>query len=715
MAEPIVWQNFNSENDITWILLRGRIGFRKGDLIVKGEGSTPVILAPKEPFVEWNRYEAVEIRMYAEGGKEIKVKVGNQEYKQKIASLRQYHDYRFDVRIDEPGIRPLAIMPTDGLLDLVAIQSIRIVPRKAEFPQAAGRQFLGKRDEYRNTLYVHSPSTVTFELQVPKSARLHFGMGITEKGSPVTFRVTADSKELYSKTVTDTDSWDDADADLSSYGGRSVKLAFETSAEKPGAVALWANPLLIMKVPRNRPNLLLYMIDTERADHSSAYGYTRDTTPFLKMLGAQGLVFEDCQVQATWTKPSTASLLTSLYSFSHGIIHDFDTIPKGATTLAEQLRAAGYVTASVVANPFAGHITGLQRGFDYVAEWAVVQRYRSDAEDRGTDSAAVNKILFPWLERHRDEPFFVYAHTTDPHAPYRPPGGFEERFANPAETPEFNRVYKSLGGKVKYGGGIVVTRAGCSQKGVNPDRFIQQAIDRYDGEILHNDWNLQQLADKLKQLGVLDNTLIVVVSDHGEEFWEHGWTAHGQSLYQELTHGVFVMWNPGLIQRARRISEPVQLIDVMPTVLDLLGLKIPDLLQGQSLAAFVKGETFRRRGPVMTSRYAHPDSKPGGIPENRIDTVALLDATWKLVYRANGKEVGLNKVELYDRRNDRGETKNIAASHPQEVDRMIMEIGKWTEAEKQIKSTLSRGPKATMDAKTLEQLRSLGYIGGSKP
>jgi arylsulfatase A-like enzyme len=713
MADPIVWHNFRSENDITWILLRGRIGYREGDLVVKGDGSTPVILAPKAPLIEWSRYEAVEIRMLAEGGKEIKVKIGNDEYRQKIGPPRQYNDYRFEVHIEEAGSRPLAIMPTDGLFDLVAIQSIRLVPRKADFQQTAGRQFIGKRDEYRNTLYVHSPATVTFEVPVPKDGRLHFGMGITEKNSPVTFHVVADSKELYTKKITAPDSWEDADVDLSPYGGRSVKLAFETSAEKQGAVALWANPLLTTKAPKSRPNVLVYMIDTERADHTSVYGYARDTTPFLKKLAAQGLVFDDCQVQATWTKPSVASLLTSLYSFTHGIARDYDTIPSGATTLAEQLRAAGYITAGIVANPFAGRLSGLQRGFDYLSEWAVIQRHRKDAEDRATDSAAVNKIVFPWLEQHRDEPFFLYAHATDPHAPYRPPAGFEERFADSANTAEFNRNYKRLVDKRSYGGGAVVSRAVCRREGLNPDRFIHQAIDRYDGEILHNDWSLEQLVDKLKQIGVLDNTLIIVVSDHGEEFWEHGWTAHGQSLYQELTHGVFVMWNPKLMPTPRRVSEPVQLIDVMPTILDLLDLKIPDMVQGQSLAAFAKRQPFQRRGPVMTSRYASPHAH-GIVPENGTDTVALLNTDWKLIYRDKAKEVGMNKVELYDRRTDGGEAKNVAGEHPQEVSRMMTEIGKWLDAEKQIKSFLGRGTKATMDQKTLEQLRSLGYIGGKQ-
>jgi len=713
MADPLTWQHFLSENDITWDILRGRAGFRQGDLILKGDGSTPVIMAPQKTLIDWSRYEAAEIQMLAEGGQQLKVKIGNDEYTQKIGPLWQYNTYRFELRIDDPGARPWLIMPTDGLFDLVAIRSIRLVPRKASFEQSAGRQLIGKRDEYRNSLYVHSPSTITYEVNVPKNGRLRFGLGITQKNSPITFRVSANAKELYAKTVVDADSWEDADIDLSAYASYSVQIALSTAAEKPGAVALWANPLMTAKAPPKRPNVVLYMIDTLRADHASLYGYARDTTPFLKKLGAQGLIFDDCQVQATWTKPSVASLLTSLYSFTHGIVNDYDTIPKGAATLAEQLRAAGYVTAGIVANPFAGRLSGLQRGFDYLSEWEVIQRYRKDAEDRGTDSAAVNKIIFPWLEAHRNEPFFLYAHTTDPHAPYRPPAGFEEKFANPSETTQFNATYKSLTDKKEYGGGAVVSRAIVTRSGFNADRFIHQAIDRYDGEILHNDWSLEQLAGKLKELGILDNTLIVVVSDHGEEFWEHGWTAHGQSLYQELTHGVFVMRSPTLIPTPRRVTEPVQLIDVMPTVLDLLGLKIPHMVQGQSLAPFARGQAFERRGQVMTSRFASPHAN-GFVPENGTDTVGLVSANWKLLYRDKAKEVGLNKVELYDRRGDRGETKDIAKEHPQEVERMMAEIGKWMEAEKLIKKSLTQGPKAAMDAKTLERLRSLGYLGGPK-
>jgi arylsulfatase A-like enzyme len=368
----------------------------------------------------------------------------------------------------------------------------------------------------------------------------------------------------------------------------------------------------------------------------------------------------------------------------------------------------------MISNPFAGRLSGLDRGFDYMSEWPVVQRYRTEDGDRATDSAALNKEIFPWLEQHRDEPFFLYAHATDPHAPYRPPAGFEEKFAKPADTAKFNKDYTRLRDLRQYGGGTVVTRAGCAKSGINPDWFIQSAIDRYDGEILHNDSSFEQLFNKLRQLGIADNTLIIVVSDHGEEFWEHGWTAHGHSLYQELAHSMFLMWNPKLLPAPRRIGEPVQLIDVMPTVLDLLNVKAPEIMEGQSLAALAKGQPFQRRVPVMTSRYAHAGARAGGVPENRTDTVALIEAGWKLIYRDKGKDAGINRVELYDRRTDRTETKNIASQNPQQVERMMVEVGKWMDAQKQIKRLLGPGGKSTLDPKTIEQLKSLGYIGGKQ-
>lgn len=717
-SEPVVWQGFFSEKDLTWSLLRGRMGYRNGDMIVKGEGSTPVILAPKEPAIDWSLYEAVEIRMSAAGGGEAKIRIGDYEVKQKLGTAGQYQVYRFDVSLDAPkGTRTLAVMPTDSLSDVVAIRSIKLLPRAESFPQQVGRQVVSKQDEYRNAIYVHSPSTVSFNLTPPKASHLHFAIGVTAKGVPLTFRVQVQGakSDLFSRALTNNEDWVDGDVDLTAYGDRRITLNLITESERAGAVALWANPLITTGTAARRPNVLVYMIDTLRADHASLYGYSRDTTPFLKKLGGAGVVFEDCQAQATWTKASTASLMTSLYSFTHGIVNDYDTIPNGASTLSEQLRRAGYVTASIVANPFAGRATGLQRGFDYLLEYPIVLRKRSETGDRGTDSAVINKLAFEWLDAHRDEPFFLYAHSTDPHAPYRPPAPFDASFSIPSETAEFDRNYAKLRNERDYGGATVVSRDNCARAGINPDRFIKQAVDRYDGEILHNDKSFELLIGKLRQLGVLDNTLVIVLSDHGEEFWDHGWTAHGHSLYQELTHSLFLMWNPKLFPSARRIAEPVQLIDVMPTVLDVLGLRPPAIIQGQSLVSLARGQKFQRHGTVMSSRFAHPAAQAtGAVLENQTNTYALLDAKWKLIYRDRAKVVGINQVELYDRAADRTEKRNVSAQNSSEVERRMSEVGKWLDAQKQIRTLLGRGPNSTLDQKTIEHLRSLGYLGGSR-
>ncbi len=133
--------------------------------MVKGEGSTPVILAPKEPAIDWSLYEAVEIRMSAAGGSEVKIRIGDFEVKQKLGPPNQYQVYRFEVKLDAPkGTRPLAIMPTDSLSDLVAIRSIKLLPRAESFPGPSGRQSIGKRDEYRSSLYVHAPASVSFRV-----------------------------------------------------------------------------------------------------------------------------------------------------------------------------------------------------------------------------------------------------------------------------------------------------------------------------------------------------------------------------------------------------------------------------------------------------------------------------------------------------------------------------------------------------------------------
>ncbi|MFN7919032.1 MAG: sulfatase [Bryobacteraceae bacterium] len=715
LAPPLEWKRFTEDTE--WQSVRGRLGIRNGELIAKGAGSSPVILAPQKLSIDWSRYEAVRIRMMAQGGSEIKIKIGDYELKDKLAPRGEYQVYEFQVGLAKPTYgRPLAIMPTDSIDQLVSIGSIEIVPRRLRFAGGSGRQNAGKQEEYRNTVYAAAPSSISFPVKVPAGgARMSFGMGIVDQ--PVAFRVAVagTAAPLFSRTVSDARAWAEAEADLAAYAGRTIRLTLSTESTARGAVGLWANPLIVPAQRATRPNILVYMVDTLRASHTSLHGYQRTTTPFLSKLAASGTVFDDCHAQATWTKPSVASLMTSLYTYAHGINMDTDTIPARAETLAQQLRGAGYVTASAVANPFAGRVTGLERGFDYLMEYPVIDRFRTDAADRGTDSAAINRAVFPWLERHRAEPFFLYLHATDPHAPYRPPAEFERKYANPADTPAFNREYGIMRDRRQYGGGAVVGRQEFTAKGVNADAWIRRAIDRYDAEVEHNDRSFELLIDKLRQLRILDDTLVVFVSDHGEEFLDHGWTGHGHSLYEELTHVIWALWNPKWIPQGKRIKEPVQLIDVMPTLLDLAGVPAGGILQGVSVAPLLKGQPFRRQQPVMSSRFRYPNVRStGAVPENLTGTVARIDSKWRLVYRDQAQLAGLPMVELFDRTADPGDRRNVAAQHADVVEKQMAEVRQWLDAQAKIRQYLGSTGQTTMDSQTLERLRSLGYIGGKR-
>lgn len=715
MAEPVVW-NWK-EQKITWDIVRGRIGFRQGQLVVKGEGSTPVIVSPTNPPIDWSRYQSICIRMIAEAGSEIKLKLGDLELKEKLAPPMQWAEYRFDLKLEGSSFtRPMAIMPTDDLNAPVAIDYIKLIPRETQFTRPAGTASIGKREEYRSAIFARAPSSIIYQVLIPADSRLCFGLGVASNHR-VAFRVLVGSAEklVFSATLSDPETWRDYEVDLSAFGGTTQQITLRTESPARDAVGFWAAPLITTSGPKSRPNVLLYVVCTLRPDHTSVYGYQRDTTPFLKRLSASGVVFNDCQSQAPWTKPSVASLLTSLHAYTHGLVNDEDTIPRGAITMAEQFRRSGYITASIVANPFAGRTSGLDRGFDYMMEYPVVQRHRTDAVDRGTDSAAINRVILPWLDRRRDEPFFLFVLSTDPHAPYRPPADFERKFGDPGDTTAFNRTYGMLRDIRAYGGGATVTRAEMVANGIEPDRYISSAVMRYDAEIAHNDKSIELLIGKLRQIGVLDNTLVVIASDHGEEFWEHGLGAHGHSLYSELIHTVLMMWNPRLVPAARRVSEPVDLTDVMPTVLELTGVPQPPTLQGQSLVPLLKGERFERKGVMISTKFALPKAKPGGgVPENLTDTFARIDPLWKLIYRAQAGRAGLKEVELYDHRRDAADLHDVAASHPDLTGKFKVQIDGWVEAQRLVRKQL--GPRGTtkIDTQMLERLRSLGYLGGKE-
>lgn len=711
-AVPLRWDF--EEQAVTWRPVSGRMGFKaSGELIIKGEGTYPVITSPAGDSIDWARYDSILIRMLSTGGRVIRIKFEDQEYGQELGPPNQFQVYRFALNLNTPSYKGrLDILPTDSPSAPVAIDSIELQPRRMSFPEAAGLRFVGKDSDFRRAIYLHSPGTIRWSIHVPPKAVLRFAVGIAKDGAGVRFLVRRGrgGEILYETEAESATAWRDVEIDLGVYAGRRLDLVFETQGEK--AVGFWANPVVATLEPKARPNVLVYMIDTLRAGHTSLHGYGRQTTPFLEGFGSEGVVFEDCHVQATWTKPSVVSLLTSLYPVAHRVQDFTDTIPPGATTLAEVLRGEGYVTATITGNPFSGRNSGLERGVDYLMEYPVLHRRRNRSE-AATDSTALNAVAFPWLERHAGEPLFLYLHSTDPHSPYHPPAPFEALFADPAESRQFQRDNDKLRdiGRL-YGGDAVFQPKEARAKGVDPEQWRRRATDRYDGEIAHNDHSIEKLIAKLSDLGILENTLVVVVSDHGEEFLEHGWTSHGHSLYQELTHSLLLMWNPALLPEPRRVSEPVQMVDVLPTILDLLGIESDGLFQGASLAGLIRGEEDGMPRTVLSSRLPEGGAAvEDAIPESRTGTYLRLDHGWKLIYRDRARLVGLPEIELYNRRADPLDADNVAAANPERASQMLQHLKEWTVGQRQVAELLGRGSPSSMDAATLERLRSLGYIG----
>ena len=322
------------------------------------------------------------------------------------------------------------------------------------------------------------------------------------------------------------------------------------------------------------PNVVLITVDTLRADHLGCYGYERPTSPFLDSVAAEGTIFADACASAAWTKPATGTILTGLYPSRHGALYHGSRLqlPEGHRTLAETFRDAGYVTAGFVTNPNVKKVFDFDRGFDQFFD-SPVEDTVTLAAIRGSlfggvlmslmrhqfnwnyenDVLQMNRHVLAWLRENRDQRFFLYLHYIDPHIPYAPPAPYEEQFRRDHGFVTFNRRKELVG------------------------------VDLYDGEIRYTDDGLKQLVLELQALGLWEDTLFVLTSDHGEEFFEHGVLGHGFSLYQDVVHVPLIFRGPG-VPAGRVVGQPVQILDMAATILDVAGVTADGLGDGRSFA-----------------------------------------------------------------------------------------------------------------------------------
>jgi arylsulfatase A-like enzyme len=324
------------------------------------------------------------------------------------------------------------------------------------------------------------------------------------------------------------------------------------------------------------PNVVLYMIDTLRADHLGVYGYSRPISPEIDSFAAQSTVFTRAFGQSGWTKSAVTSMLTGLHPLSHGVMERMDALPDPVRTLPEMLHDAGYETLGITTNPAVSTEAGLARGFD-----RFIQLFdRAAVPFVAQPSEKIDAELFRWLgERNGNRPFFAYLHTMEAHEPYQPPPAYRQRFAAKADAALCRPGPKDVAA-------ALAARPGLGRSGI---KHNFEAL--YDAQIAHNDSQFGLMLRRLRDLGLYDKTVVVLVSDHGEEFLDHGLFAHGHSLYQEILHVPLIIRWPNGQYAGRRVESPVQHIDLLPTILAAAGVASPPAYPGLDLRLLAQTDT----------------------------------------------------------------------------------------------------------------------------
>jgi arylsulfatase A-like enzyme len=433
--------------------------------------------------------------------------------------------------------------------------------------------------------------------------------------------------------------------------------------------------------PAARPNLVLYVVDTLRADRLGCYGHDRPTSPRLDAFAAGAVRIAEARAQSSWTKPAMATLLTGVYPVTHGAMRRASGIAPEVVTLAERLRDAGYETAMFTTNPTVVAKFGFDRGFDHYA----YLHTKEGRKRRSVRSVEIHAAVVEWLgQRARDEtrPFFLVVHTLDPHDPYRPAREFRERLAP----------------------GVDVESSCCLRvhelRALAPEAAARRTADSlalYDAEIAANDASFGMLIDELVRRALLDGSAILFTADHGEEFLEHGGWRHAETLFEEVIRIPFVLRLPAGLGAGTVLPGPADQIDVAPTLLELAGVAIPPELPGGSWLPAIAGGAPPARESLAW--LEHP----------AFSVAAIRDGDWKWIRHdgahRDGAPSGASEW-LFD----------LAADPTEGNDRLATEAERRRDLARRSRDASQRfrlrgaASEAEIDETLDEELKALGYL-----
>jgi len=453
--------------------------------------------------------------------------------------------------------------------------------------------------------------------------------------------------------------WVDVGADLSQWAGREVTLELaahvtperSSAANQPGWRIAWGPVAVSTDRPdpalrkEGRPNVLFILVDTMRRDHLTPYGYERDTTPEIERRLAQpGAVVEDAYSQAPWTLPSVVSFMTSRYP---GEILSGDPatfgIPDGVPALAEVLSGLGYRTGGFFANPTLRATNGFVRGFDTFYTPSSMSAIEDHAD-------SLNRRVLPWLQAHRDAPFFLYVHYIDPHDPYMNPDVVDGR----------STIFDDPGGiNGRWVHGVYAGKVPIQDM----DRTVRHLTALYDTEIHYVDRSIGKLLAAIPPR-VLANTLVVLTADHGEELHDHGGWKHGLTLYQDQIHVPLLFRWDDRIPAGKRLHGTVRLVDVAPTLVAAAGGEAPAAWEGTDLLPALTGDAPLPRLPAFAQHLTTGPMRVAAVLDgkklmlfNRREPFVPGDDLQAYLYHLNMGR--MKRLELYDVDADPHERHNL--------------------------------------------------------
>ncbi|MFB0518639.1 MAG: sulfatase [Acidobacteriota bacterium] len=516
-------------------------------------------------------------------------------------------------------------------------------------------------NELRRVILAPPSSQVRQEVYIPPKATLNFGYGVMpqawkREGDGVLFTIKVVDKKgethhLFShyidpKHMKADRQWFDRKVDLSPFERQKLKIVLETIGSNLPAgqlpekgdmrydYAVWSNPIIYSGEKQEKPNIILIILDTLRADALGCYGYRRQTSPNIDKFveDLHTVLFENAFSTAPWTLTSHKSLFTSRYIDLNSYYEEISLFDR-ETTLAEILQKEGYNTIAFTGGGWLSYKVGMAQGFD--------SYYEANSLFQGKIDKIYEKAA-DWLDRRRVNSFFLLFHTYETHVPYTRTTfaqGLERGRIPPASAESFDDSSEEIR--------RLIYTATEEEK-----RYIREL---YDGTVLEADLYIQKLLDKLSSLNLLKNTVIIITSDHGEEFWEHYplGAIHGQSLYQEMLHVPLIIYLPHIKPPQQVIKTPVSLIDLLPTIVDLVGVRDFDKKRtmGVSLLPLIKGESHNHNYPLFAEvKDEWTDLRMQAIIMNGHKYILSLNEKKEVSFK--GLKIAINDEELFDFRSD---------------------------------------------------------------